>query len=76
MWGCGALLRDLGNVDSYSGIGDKMTWTIKEKPETLQHFVRIHCFTCKKDVARKTELPKHHRGHDVHYVNKDGVPCD
>lgn len=52
--------------------GDGMTWQkglVVEKPKK---FERIHCFTCKQDLATKRVL-KSHLGHDVHYVKKDGT---
>lgn len=35
-------------------------------------WLRIHCFTCTKDVPTKASAKKSHLGHDVHYVNKSG----
>lgn len=34
-------------------------------------YYAIKCFDCNKNVL-KSNLEKHHKGHDVHYVDKNG----
>lgn len=49
-----------------------MTWENREATAQHKKYHKIHCFTCKKDILRKSELVRGHVGHSVHYVDKDG----
>ncbi len=47
----------------------KITYTQKDE---YKKYHKIHCFTCKKDVASKGSLLPTHRNHDVNYVDAAG----
>lgn len=40
--------------------------------DKFKTYIRIHCFTCKKDIASKGQLKPKHIGHEVRYVDREG----
>lgn len=46
-------------------------WQREMVRESPRRYHAIRCFTCQKDVPGKSAL-RLHRGHEVHYVDRDG----